>query len=93
MNEIILRGRGKDEPVKIKYDIDLSVIAINGHLIKIEENRTYFYKFLKTKIKCIGGINGFLKSIKEANSSDFYYYYSHYIRGAVEKYYKKLGAN
>ena len=67
----------KDEqfkPINLKFDFENNKLTINDKkTLKVENDYEYTYKFMKTKIKAIDGINGLYKHIKEAsNPEDFW---------------------
>ena len=50
----------------VSFDFDNSTITVNGRTLKVEADREYTYKVLKTKVKAIDGIKGLYKHILEA---------------------------
>ena len=50
----------------VNFDFDNSTITVNGRTLKVEADREYTYKVLKTKVKAIDGIKGLYKHILEA---------------------------
>lgn len=47
----------------VHFDFDNNFIEVNGHRRRIEDNDTYIYKVLKTKIKAKNGIYGLYKHV------------------------------
>ena len=62
------------KPINLKFDFENNRLIINDKkTLKVENDYEYTYKFMKTKIKAIDGINGLYKHIKEAsNPEDFW---------------------
>lgn len=62
------------KPINLKFDFENNRLTINDKkTLKVENDYEYTYKFMKTKIKAIDGINGLYKHIKEAsNPEDFF---------------------
>lgn len=54
----------------VYFDFDNSTITVNGRTLKVEADREYTYKVLKTKVKAINGIEGLYKHILEAMHVD-----------------------
>lgn len=54
----------------VHFDFDNSTITVNGRTLKVEADREYTYKVLKTKVKAINGIEGLYKHILEAMHVD-----------------------
>ena len=54
----------------VNFDFDNSTITVNGRTLKVEADREYTYKVLKTKIRAIDGIKGLYKHILEAMHVD-----------------------
>lgn len=56
------------KPINLKFDFENNKLIINDEkILKVENNHEYTYKFMKTKIKAIDGIEGLYKHIKEAS--------------------------
>lgn len=75
LNEInAILNKVKDEqfePINLKFDFENNKLIINDKkILKVENDYEYTYKFMKTKIKAIDGINGLYKHIKEASNPD-----------------------
>lgn len=62
------------EPINLKFDFENNKLTINDKkTLRVENDYEYTYKFMKTKIKAIDGINGLYKHIKKAsNPEDFW---------------------
>jgi hypothetical protein len=59
------------ESGKVIIDYDNETITLSsGKTYKVEPNREYTYKFLKTKIKAVNGIKGLAEYLKEISVSD-----------------------
>ena len=54
----------------VSFDFDNSTITVNGRTLKVEADREYTYKVLKTKVKAINGIKGLYKHILESMHVD-----------------------
>lgn len=75
LNEInAILNKVKDEqfePINLKFDFENNKLIINDKkILKVENDYEYTYKFMKTKIKAIDGINGLYKHIEEASDPD-----------------------
>ena len=62
------------KPINLKFDFENSRLIINDKkILRVENDYEYTYKFMKTKIKAINGVDGFYKHIKKAsNPEDFW---------------------
>lgn len=61
-------GQTKFAPVVVDFDFDQQKITLNGgKSFRVEHSRDYVYKFLKTKVKADGGIDGLYKTILAAS--------------------------
>lgn len=57
--------------IKLKFDFENSKLTINNKkTLRVEDDFEYTYKFMKTKVKAIGGIEGLYKHIKKASDPD-----------------------
>lgn len=75
LNEInTILNKVKDEqfePINLKFDFENNKLIINDKkILKVENDYEYTYKFMKTKIKAIDGINGLYKHIEKASNPD-----------------------
>ena len=61
-------GQTKFAPVVIDFDFDQGKITLNeSKSLKVEHDRHFTYKFMKTKVKADGGIEGLYNSILKAS--------------------------
>lgn len=64
----------KFKNIILDFDFEKSTLIINEKKkFKVERDHEFIYKFLKTKIKAIDGINGLYKHIKEASEPDSFW--------------------
>lgn len=75
LNEInSVLSKVKDEqfkPINLKFDFENNKLIINDKkTLKVENDYDYTYKFMKTKVKAINGIDGIYKHIKEASDPE-----------------------
>jgi hypothetical protein len=57
------------------FDSKNEMFYLNTKVFKVENNYTFTYKFLKTKLKCTGGIQGFKTFVSEnINIKDTFYF-------------------
>ena len=54
----------------VHFDFENSTITVNNRTLKVENNKEFVYKVLKTKVKAINGIEGLYKHILEAMHVD-----------------------
>lgn len=54
----------------VHFDFENSTITVNNRTLKVETDREFTYKVLKTKIKAINGIKGLYKHILESMHSN-----------------------
>ena len=60
------------KPINLKFDFENNKLIINDKkTLKVENNCEYTYKFMKTKVKAIDGINGLYKHIDTVYCLDF----------------------
>jgi hypothetical protein len=58
----------KFKNIIIDFDFKESTVVLNEtKKLRVENDSEFVYRFLKTKIKAIGGIDGLYKHIKEAS--------------------------
>ena len=78
LNEInAILNKVEDEqfkPINLKFDFENNKLIINDKkVLKVENDCEYTYKFMKTKVKAIGGIDGLYKFIKEASDPEDFF--------------------
>lgn len=57
--------------IRLKFDFENSKLTINDKkTLRVENNSEYVYKFMKTKVKAIGGIEGLYNHIKDASDPE-----------------------
>lgn len=57
--------------INLKFDFENSKLTINDKkTLKVEDDYEYTYRFMKTKIKAMDGINGLYRHIKEASDPE-----------------------
>lgn len=68
INTILYHLEGKQfKPLTVDFDFENEVITINDKkTLRVEHDREFTYKFMKTKVKAIDGIKGLYRHIKEA---------------------------
>ena len=75
INSILYKlDNAKFKNIILDFDFTNSTLIINEKKkFKIERDHEFTYKFLKTKIKAIDGINGLYKHIKEASEPNSFW--------------------
>lgn len=76
-------GQQVKEGILIQFDFENSKVKIGNKEYKVDRDREFTYKFLKTKIKAIDGIEGFYEFVLESMHSDSPFNGSFY--GVLEK--------
>lgn len=62
------------QPINLKFDFENNKLTINDKkTLKVENDYEYTYKFMKTKVKAIDGINGLYNHIKEASDPEYFW--------------------
>jgi hypothetical protein len=57
------------------FDTEKEMFYINEKVYKVENNYTFTYKFLKTKLQCTGGLQNFKTFVSEnINIKDTFYF-------------------
>lgn len=68
INSVLYNLEGKRfKNIQLEFDFENDKLTIDGKTaLKVERDWEFTYKFMKTKIKAIDGIQGLYKHIKEA---------------------------